>query len=1175
MVRLEYSDAKSNKFWEASIQGTDLVLRWGKIDTKGQTKTKSFHSEDAAVKEFEKQKRSKLKKGYAEVDSSAMTQEEPNREQTATEQKVASKNLEQESVELVDESLPRIHWTKKARQHLFSESTPVKIPTAKAASKKLFKDWEAEPWQKGLGQTTPALAQELRPVLARLSSQALGSGGEEGFELPPLAAALLDFSQCCAYWAATGRLDQAVRGLVCSDSYDAMDESKFKFLYRVSADSYHEPIVTVKDLKALRSYLAQAEPTVLEAALAATEDVFEAAQPITQSALSFLFPQRPEWAAKAAKAVRLDYQGRHYIPERCWILIHSLTESGDFKLFYRPFMVPPLALPRLVQVMGSDCLELMQEITQNAYDTLPILNTLAMIECPRVAAFLAEKLAGKLSKKAERKTLTEYFERFPELALRTLPGKGGDIQNMVTSLVRGNPEMVQRLLPELSESVQSSLQSILKKLGPSVEEAPASSLPDLLMNPPWTKKKKEAKAKVLALEELPWEARVDWRDQKIPRAYYYDRPPKLSTPKRIEDDIKFAHSIKSYRPLNNIDRWVDEAVLHLLNEEPGDFFDTSYCETEPVLARFGTNAIPGLLKMCAKKVPANVDTLSYIIDPGVAKLFAANLSKKTVQKVARTWFRDYPDATAIGLIPLVFGKNKKKREQALAALAFVPPENLWKVAQQYDVEKDLREVLDVDPLSRYPAKLDKLPEFARPELLPPLLLEDRKSRLPASAVESFLTMLSFSDPASPYQGLETVRGLCHQDSLEDFCWELFQKWISAGSSSKIQWAFTSLGDFGTDDTARKLTPMIRKWPGESAHARAVVGLEVLAGIGSDIALMNLNGIAQKLKFKGLQAKAKEKIQEIAKNRGLSSEELEDRLVPDLGLSAEGRRTLDFGPRQFEVCLDEALRPYLLSDGKRIKTLPKPNKKDDETLSAQATKDWKAFKKDNKAIAKGQLHRLERAMSQRRRWKASEFQLFMVDHPLMFCMAQRLVWGVYDEDGKLHSTFRVSEDRSLADIEDEEFSLPETAIVGIPHPLEVAKETLATWQNVFADYEILQPYEQLGRSSYRLSEEELKQNRVLSCEGKTLPYTRFLRLEDRGWRRGEGMDGGVAGMEKHFYTGQIAELVLEPGLYLGALQESGEQTIHQLILRDDRWRTLKLEDLDPILASELLYDMEAL
>ena len=46
--------------------------------------------------------------------------------------------------------------------------------------------------------------------------------------------------------------------------------------------------------------------------------------------------------------------------------------------------------------------------------------------------------------------------------------------------------------------------------------------------------------------------------------------------------------------------------------------------------------------------------------------------------------------------------------------------------------------------------------------------------------------------------------------------------------------------------------MIRLWPGENGHQRAVAGLDVLAEIGGDTALMHLYGISQKVKFKALK-----------------------------------------------------------------------------------------------------------------------------------------------------------------------------------------------------------------------------------------------------------------------------------------------------------------------------------
>ena len=44
--------------------------------------------------------------------------------------------------------------------------------------------------------------------------------------------------------------------------------------------------------------------------------------------------------------------------------------------------------------------------------------------------------------------------------------------------------------------------------------------------------------------------------------------------------------------------------------------------------------------------------------------------------------------------------------------------------------------------------------------------------------------------------------------------------------------------------------------------------------------MQLNGIAQKLKFQGLKNKAKEFMEAIANDNGLTRDELEDRIVPD-------------------------------------------------------------------------------------------------------------------------------------------------------------------------------------------------------------------------------------------------------------------------------------------------------
>lgn len=67
MRRFEYKDETSNKFWSIELEGDSIHLAWGRIGSKGQSKTRTFDDEEKARKEHEKLIKSKTKKGYVEV----------------------------------------------------------------------------------------------------------------------------------------------------------------------------------------------------------------------------------------------------------------------------------------------------------------------------------------------------------------------------------------------------------------------------------------------------------------------------------------------------------------------------------------------------------------------------------------------------------------------------------------------------------------------------------------------------------------------------------------------------------------------------------------------------------------------------------------------------------------------------------------------------------------------------------------------------------------------------------------------------------------------------------------------------------------------------------------------------------------------------------------------------
>lgn len=67
MPRYELREGTSAKFWEIERDGTDVITRWGRIGTDGQSKTKGFPTEEKAEAELAKMTRLKVRKGYKET----------------------------------------------------------------------------------------------------------------------------------------------------------------------------------------------------------------------------------------------------------------------------------------------------------------------------------------------------------------------------------------------------------------------------------------------------------------------------------------------------------------------------------------------------------------------------------------------------------------------------------------------------------------------------------------------------------------------------------------------------------------------------------------------------------------------------------------------------------------------------------------------------------------------------------------------------------------------------------------------------------------------------------------------------------------------------------------------------------------------------------------------------
>ena len=352
--------------------------------------------------------------------------------------------------------------------------------------------------------------------------------------------------------------------------------------------------------------------------------------------------------------------------------------------------------------------------------------------------------------------------------------------------------------------------------------------------------------------------------------------------------------------------------------------------------------------------------------------------------------------------------------------------------------------------------------------------------------------------------------------------ELFDKWLAAGAESKKRWVLYAAAIHGGSDIITKLERQIKEWPQELRGAIACEAVKALSLSPLPQALLIVDGIARKFKFKQVRAAAGAALEFAASELGITREELADRIVPDLGFDEKMERLFDYGTRAFLVTLTPALEIEVfeakeaqegenstrnLVRGKKLKNLPAPGAKDNAETAKAAYEEFKQLKKQMKATVTSQRSRLEMALSTSREWSVSAWKQLFVKNPLMHQFAMGLIWGIY-ENGKLMQSFRYMEDGSFNTADEDEYELPENGKIGLVHPVELTREEKEAWGQQLEDYEIAQPFEQLKRSVYTVTEEEKGERKLMRFNGRTInDLSLSSRLTGLGWYRGSVQDGG--------------------------------------------------------------------
>jgi hypothetical protein len=982
----------------------------------------------------------------------------------------------------------------------------------------------------------------------------------------------------------------------------------------------------------LRGHWMRADAATRAACLARLRDLAPQLPLMARARLAIVLPEMSAVARELldnATPAQLERAG----PWLAWAAGRSLAEvAGNGE----PLLGKPALLAVLLRAHGDALLPVVLALASR-HQNAAVAWVLAAFDTSEAAEALARMAAADASC---IKPLGWAAGERPEhgfLALARVLEDGGlpkagaaRLTPLLKTLAGSLGERLSALRPAPSPAVRRLIGAVVERAGSAPTAfAARDRWPAVLAAPPWM----QPPAQALVLEGLPVldvAAEEDWGDEVREHWIWRDRPYAMDKPMEAEqalsermqgwtpEDIAALHTRPAEETRRFIADWqrafdaaapekrqygnyVAVAAGWFLPPATGLAFWNAVGSGKPeprtggFVARFGTAAVPGLVQALASDGDEHF-VARFIGATPIAPFMAQAIARRPTRRaLAQRWLSRFAPHAAAGLLPAALGTPGEERQQARAALRMLAAQGqaqaVRTVASRHAdtaVAAAVEALLAEDPLQDFPARIharSKLPAFWQPAGWRRPRLRDDGLALPDEALHPLGLMLSFASEAPHgYAGLDAVRAACEPQSLADFAWDVCESWEAAGAGAPGHWALRALGLVGTEETARRLGALARRWsaPGSGGTATRIGWvLETLARLGSDVALMQLDAIARKNRIASVRQAAAEKLAQAAAERGLRGDELEDRLAPDLGLDERGSLLLDFGPRQFHVGFDESLVPFVRESldgrpGARLATAPRPRASDDAALAAAAVERFKALKQDAATVAAQQPLRLERAMATGRGWPVGDFRRFIAEHPLMRHLAQRLVWGVMgngrDARGVplLRTALRVSAEGEWVDADDAALAVDDegdaTRIV-VAHPLQLSAAQIRAFSQQFADYELIQPFEQLQRAVHAPSDEERAQHALSRWSGRVARPGPLWALESRGWLRGRADGGGYDHAWRALPGGRTLSMRFGPGLHNAGAGE--DQTLGVLHYGHP------LAELDPVVFSEAVRDIDAL
>ncbi len=219
----------------------------------------------------------------------------------------------------------------------------------------------------------------------------------------------------------------------------------------------------------------------------------------------------------------------------------------------------------------------------------------------------------------------------------------------------------------------------------------------------------------------------------------------------------------------------------------------------------------------------------------------------------------------------------------------------------------------------------------------------------------------------------------------------------------------------------------------------------------------------------LLAEKRKELDKYADMRGMTADEVRDRLLSDFGLDADGCKEYDLGNTVVKVkMLPDFTFAVDLPDGKISKSLPK--KGADEKKFKEADKDFSEMKKNVKKVWKNRSDLLLSDFVSGKKRAASYWKKTYTGNPVLRGVAKLIVW---EQNGKY---FTLADGGTIGS-DGSPYELTKES-VRLAHPLEMSKDDVTSWQKYYTDRGLKQPFAQIWEPVHK--PENIKSDRYKNC-----------------------------------------------------------------------------------------------